>query len=98
MLTALLLILFFGLGYVILFRFRIPWRNLPKEIHNSFYHLNRASSWILLVFFLVILLFPLICGLEFFLKTDANVVVVIFFFFWCYQWIKIVWNSMEKIP
>jgi hypothetical protein len=35
----------------------------------------------------------LVVGLDFYLKTDANVLIVLIFFVWDYQWIKIIWNG-----
>ncbi|NUM42476.1 MAG: hypothetical protein HUU45_12685 [Leptospiraceae bacterium] len=77
------------------FYFCLKNRFFEFNFHSIRYSLQKAvaspsnkDSIILLVFFLSFLLFPLFWGLTFFLKTDANVVVVLIFMTWCYNWIK----------
>lgn len=50
------------------------WNSLPHLVH--------------FVSFLLFLLLPLTIGLSLYLKTDANVVVVIFWILWSYNWTK----------
>lgn len=98
MLTVIWILCLFATGFAIFFRMKISFRDMGFRIKTAFFPPRTANSGILLAFFLLLLLFPLVAGMEFFLRTDANVLVVIFFLFWIYQWIKIVWNSEEKKP
>jgi hypothetical protein len=49
---------------------------------------TRKERYITLCFFCSFLLLPLFWGLAFFLKTDANILVVLFTMVWSYNWIK----------
>lgn len=84
---------FLAFSYLVFFSQKIKPSNLILEFRKSFSKLGTGESWIRIGYFFTILLFPLIVGMNFYLKTDANVVVVLVFFVWVYQWIKIVWNS-----
>lgn len=89
------------IGFLVFGKEKYSFRGFPSSIKASF-GVSSASErkgrgWVILLF-LTILLSPLVVGLDFFLKTDANVLVVVFFLFWFYQGIKLVWNSEEKNP
>ncbi|TGN09119.1 LIC10362 family protein [Leptospira ilyithenensis] len=53
-------------------------------------HLKTPTHFILFFSFLLFLFLPLTTGLSLYLKTDANVLVVIFFIIWAYNWSKYV--------
>ncbi|MBM9578246.1 hypothetical protein JWG45_13900 [Leptospira sp. 201903070] len=53
---------------------------------NSLFLLLSLSAWMLL---------PLFWGLAFFLKTDANVLIVIGFMVWTYYWLKYLFSTDE---
>jgi hypothetical protein len=57
--------------------------------------LNRSSStdFIYCLFLIAWILLPLGLGMPVFLRTDANVLVVLIFLVWSYQSFKLVWNS-----
>ncbi|TGN20636.1 hypothetical protein EHS15_03070 [Leptospira idonii] len=46
------------------------------------------SHWVLLSCFAFFLTLPLTLGLSVYLKTDANVLVVILWVIWTYNWVK----------
>lgn len=54
---------------------------------NSIFLLLSLSAWMLL---------PLFWGLVFFLKTDANVLIVIGFMIWTYYWLKYLFTPSES--
>lgn len=58
---------------------------------------NLGSLYLLIAYFLFMIL-PFFWGLTFFLKTDANVVVVILALSWIYNWTKYIFlnEKLEK--
>ncbi|NCN10257.1 MAG: hypothetical protein GW938_10475 [Leptospira sp.] len=54
---------------------------------------NTKDDWFGILFLVFLLIAPLVVGFSFYLKSDANVVVVLAFLIWIYQWIKAIWNS-----
>jgi len=98
MATAVFIFLLLVLGVKIFYKNQIPLRKLPYAIQTSFRNPTQKESWVFIAFFLVVLFFPLVSGLEFFLRTDWNAFVVIFFLFWAYQWSRIVWYSEKENP
>ncbi|MCC5815617.1 MAG: hypothetical protein JJT78_12745 [Leptospira sp.] len=99
MISAIWIFALFALAGIVFFVQKLsPASELAFRIRSAILSPTRDGAWALILLFLAIIFFPLVVGLDFFLKTDANVLVVIFFLFWLYQWIKIIWNSTEKIP
>jgi hypothetical protein len=86
---------FLAFTFLVFFSQKTKFSNLILAFHQSFSNLGSGESWIRIGYFVLILFFPLIVGMNFYLKTDANVIVVLVSFVWIYQWIKIVWNSRE---
>ncbi|EMO24754.1 hypothetical protein LEP1GSC170_4921, partial [Leptospira interrogans serovar Bataviae str. HAI135] len=55
---------------------------------ESIFLLLSLCTWMLL---------PLFWGLTFFLKTDANVLIVIGFMIWTYYWLKYLLSTDETV-
>ncbi|MBM9548495.1 hypothetical protein JWG40_15815 [Leptospira sp. 201903074] len=90
LIVHLLALLLFALLYS--FRFR---KLVPNPEQNILLQIQAASKdWkstpylVLLIGFALFLLLPLTLGFSFFLRTDANVVVVIVWIIWAYNWSK----------
>jgi len=60
---------------------------------NALVRHNTKDDWFGILFLVFLLIAPLVVGFSFYLKSDANVVVVLAFLIWIYQWIKAIWNS-----
>ncbi|XDD47551.1 hypothetical protein AB3N60_05545 [Leptospira sp. WS39.C2] len=74
------------------FRFRAevagPKGNLLVEIQNAGNHWKQTPYLVLILAFLLFLTFPLTLGFHFYLRTDANVLVVVVWIIWAYNWSK----------
>ncbi|TGK84255.1 hypothetical protein EHQ31_06115 [Leptospira montravelensis] len=85
-------LVFFLFVLVYAFRFRKlvpnPEKNILVQIQEATKDWNSTPHLVLLISFLLFLLFPLTLGFSFFLRTDANVLVVIVWIIWAYNWSK----------
>ncbi|TGL21112.1 LIC10362 family protein [Leptospira yanagawae] len=74
------------------FRFRSlaegPKGNLLLEVQNASKDWKKTPHQVLLIAFLLFLLLPLTVGFQFYLRSDANVLVVIVGIIWAYNWSK----------
>ncbi|MGV3667881.1 MAG: LIC10362 family protein [Leptospira bouyouniensis] len=86
----LVLFLLFSLLYSFHFRALAegPKGNLLVEIQTAGKHWKSKPHLVLLLAFLLFLLLPLNIGFYFYLKSDANVLVVILWIIWAYNWSK----------
>ncbi|EOQ95401.1 hypothetical protein LEP1GSC195_2169 [Leptospira wolbachii serovar Codice str. CDC] len=82
----------FLFAFLYSFRFR---KLVPNPNLNILLQIQAASKdWkstpylVLLIGFALFLLLPLTLGFSFYLRTDANVVVVIVWIIWAYNWSK----------
>ncbi|MCG6142906.1 LIC10362 family protein [Leptospira bandrabouensis] len=82
----------FLLVLVYAFRFRKLEAHLEKnilvQIQEATKDWKSTPNLVLLASFVLFLLFPLTLGFSFFLRTDANVLVVIVWIIWAYNWSK----------
>ncbi|TGL63374.1 LIC10362 family protein [Leptospira sarikeiensis] len=60
--------------------------DIRLDIEASFSLPLVGNSWIWFLFLLSFFLLPFFWGLTFYLKSDANVLVIIFGLFWIYFW------------
>ncbi|TGL85999.1 hypothetical protein EHQ68_09535 [Leptospira congkakensis] len=80
--------------FVLLYSFRFrklvsnPEENILVQIHLATDDWKSTPNLVLLSAFVLFLLFPLTLGFSFYLKTDANVLVVILWIIWAYNWSK----------
>ncbi|MCT8333084.1 hypothetical protein NUH30_05325 [Leptospira sp. 85282-16] len=85
-------LVFFLFVLVYAFRFRklVPnqEKNILVQIQEATKDWNSTPHLVLLISFILFLLFPLTLGFSFFLRTDANVLVVIVWIIWAYNWSK----------
>ncbi|TGK34960.1 hypothetical protein EHQ12_11710 [Leptospira gomenensis] len=99
MIYALILTILCGFFFVLSYKeFQGPKKlsSLRPTFQNAFrFPLRRNSVFLLLSLFAWMLL-PLFWGLAFFLKTDANVLIVIGFMIWTYYWLKYLLTSSES--
>lgn len=93
MISAIWTIVLSVLGILVFLQKKKSFVELRFGIKNAILHPLQKDSWFLLGFLFFLLLFPLIVGLDFYLKSDANVLIVLIFFVWDYQWIKMIWNG-----
>jgi len=93
MISAIWTIVLSVLGILVFIQKNKSFGELRDGIKNALLHPTQKDSWMLLGFLFFLLLFPLVAGLDFYLKSDANVLIVLIFFVWDYQWIKIIWNG-----
>ncbi|WP_425528973.1 LIC10362 family protein [Leptospira levettii] len=86
------LFLFFLLSSLYWFQFRSqvegPKGNLLIEIQNAGKHWKETPHLVLVLAFILFLLLPLVIGFQFYLRSDANVLVVIVWIIWAYNWSK----------
>ncbi|QDK24169.1 LIC10362 family protein [Leptospira weilii] len=66
---------------------------LQNALHSPF----QKESVFLLLSLCIWMLLPLFWGLAFFLKTDANVLVVIGCMIWTYYWLKYLFSTDEAV-
>ncbi|WP_025185480.1 LIC10362 family protein [Leptospira interrogans] len=64
-----------------------------SALHSPF----QKESIFLLLSLCTWMLLPLFWGLAFFLKTDANVLIVIGFMIWTYYWLKYLLSTDETV-
>lgn len=80
--------------FVLLYAFRFrklvpnPEQNILLQIQAATKDWKSTHHLVLLFSFALFLLLPLTLGFTFYLKTDANVVVVIVWIIWAYNWSK----------
>ncbi|EMY68955.1 LIC10362 family protein [Leptospira vanthielii] len=80
--------------FVLLYSFRFqklvpnPNLNILEQIQVASKDWKSTPYLVLLISFALLLLLPLTLGFTFFLRTDANVVVVIVWIIWAYNWSK----------
>jgi len=92
--TTLLVFLFSYLLKTKVFSISLTYNlNTIKSSTNS---LNNQKSILVLLTYFLFLILPLFWGLGFFLKSDANVVVVLFTIVWIYNWIKYTYFYPEE--
>ncbi|XDD51877.1 hypothetical protein AB3N59_02315 [Leptospira sp. WS92.C1] len=99
MIYALILTILCGLFFILSYR---EWKG-PKslstfrsEFKNVLHTPFRKNSILLLLSLCSWMLLPLFWGLAFFLKTDANVLIVIGFMIWTYYWLKYLFSTNES--
>ncbi|TGK84613.1 hypothetical protein EHQ24_06380 [Leptospira noumeaensis] len=83
-------LLFFALLFAFRFRKLVPHpeTNVLEQIQVATNDWKSTPHWVLLLTFILFLFYPLTLGFSFFLRTDANVVVVILWVIWAYNWSK----------
>jgi hypothetical protein len=86
-LLSLLLFILAGILYKKDFPF-FKWKELQKTIQRSFFNPFSLDHLVIILFFISLMLLPLLWGLTFYLRTDMNVVVVLLTFTWIYNWVK----------
>ncbi|EIE02785.1 LIC10362 family protein [Leptospira licerasiae] len=74
------------LGIRNLGKFPISLDEIRLEIEATFATPFSGKSWIWFLFLISFFLLPFFWGLTFFLKSDANVLVIILGLFWIYFW------------
>lgn len=84
------------LGYVLFLQKKAPISQAGLRIRRAFSQDPVAPRSLHLLFFIAVLFWPLVAGMDLWARTDANVIVVLVFFAWAYQWIKFVWNSQPE--
>ncbi|WCL50412.1 hypothetical protein [Leptospira sp. GIMC2001] len=84
-------------GYKVFSSNKNDYKSLLFSTRKAILQPLAPGNWVFIIFYLLILLSPLVFGLAIYLRTDANVVVVLVFYVWLYQWIKAVWNSYESM-
>jgi hypothetical protein len=72
--------------------FSISYSEISKSMRESIKDPLDLSNILLLLFFLSFLILPFSWGLTFYLRTDANVLVVLLGMVWIYNWIKYVFQ------
>ncbi|AYV56394.1 LIC10362 family protein [Leptospira kmetyi] len=73
------------------FRLSFLRSRFQAALHSPF----QKESAFLLLSLCAWMLLPLFWGLAFFLKTDANVLIVIGFMIWTYYWLKYLFSTDE---
>ncbi|MBP7280007.1 MAG: hypothetical protein KBA66_00420 [Leptospiraceae bacterium] len=76
--------------------FEVGYSSIASALRNSVSDWRNTGSVYLLTAYTFFMLLPLCWGLTFFLKSDANVVVVILAFTWIYNWTKYIFLN-EKL-
>ncbi|MBK8398051.1 MAG: hypothetical protein IPL26_22780 [Leptospiraceae bacterium] len=78
--------------------FELIYSSIASALRNSILNWKNAGSIFLLSSYLLFMLLPFFWGLTFFIKTDANVVIVILGFTWIYNWTKYIFlnEKLEK--
>ncbi|MBP9887210.1 MAG: hypothetical protein KBF93_12990 [Leptospiraceae bacterium] len=94
-LITILFIAFFQLAQKSL-GFSWGYSSIASALRNSIANWKNIGSIYLLTAYALFMLLPLFWGITFFLKTDANVVVVILSFSWVYNWTKYIFLN-EKL-
>ncbi|MCW7481264.1 LIC10362 family protein [Leptospira kanakyensis] len=80
--------------FVLLYAFRFrklvpnPEPNLLLQIQTATKDWKSTHHLVLLIGFSLFLLYPLTLGFSFYLRSDANVLVVILWVIWAYNWSK----------
>ncbi|TGL54106.1 hypothetical protein EHQ59_07885 [Leptospira kemamanensis] len=84
------LFLLFSLLYWFRFRSEVtgPKGNILQEIQTASTQWKSKPHLILLLAFVLFLTLPLTIGFQFYLRSDANVLVVIVWIIWAYNWSK----------
>ncbi|PJZ44080.1 LIC10362 family protein [Leptospira brenneri] len=85
-----LAVLIFILLYAFRFRKLVPnpEQNILLQIQVATKDWKSTPNLVLLIAFSLFLLYPLTLGFSFYLRTDANVLVVILWIIWAYNWSK----------
>ncbi|TGK15510.1 LIC10362 family protein [Leptospira stimsonii] len=98
MIYALILTILCGLFFFLSYKGKGTPKNLSslrigfqKALNSPF----QKNSLFLLLSLCAWMLLPLFWGLAFFLKTDANVLIVIGFMVWTYYWLKYLFSTDE---
>ncbi|MDX1957528.1 MAG: hypothetical protein SFU98_03090 [Leptospiraceae bacterium] len=65
------------------------WSNSLRENKTSIF---KDNNFLLYFTFFLFLILPFFWGLSFYLRTDANVVVVLIGFTWIYNWVKYIFQ------
>lgn len=96
-LATLLFIAFFLLARKSL-GFDLTYSSLAAALRTALLNWKDLGSIYLLTSFFFFMLLPFFWGLAFFLKTDANVIIVILCFSWIYNWTKYIFlfEKLEK--
>ncbi|TDY72111.1 hypothetical protein CLV96_1096 [Leptospira meyeri] len=82
------------LVFVLLYSFRFrklvpnPEQSILVQIQATTKDWKFTPNLVLLIAFSLFLLFPLTLGFSFYLRSDANVLVVILWIIWAYNWSK----------
>ncbi|HMV43489.1 MAG TPA: hypothetical protein PK079_12300 [Leptospiraceae bacterium] len=94
-LITLLFILFLHLSKKSL-GFSYTYFSITSALRNSILDWKKVSSIQLLSAYFLFMLLPFFWGLTFYLKSDANVVVVILGFTWIYNWTKYIFLNEKS--
>jgi hypothetical protein len=94
-LITILFVAFFQLAHKSI-GFELTYSSIANALRNAVADWKSAGSLYLLTAYLLFMLLPFFWGLTFFLKTDANVVIVILAFSWIYNWTKYIFLN-EKL-
>ncbi len=86
-LITILFIAFFQLARMSI-GFELAYSSITNSLRNAVVDWKNTGSMYLLSAYFLFMLLPFFWGLTFFLKSDANVVVVILAFSWIYNWTK----------
>ncbi|EMS85036.1 hypothetical protein LEP1GSC074_3721 [Leptospira noguchii str. Hook] len=70
---------------------------LRSQFQSALHSPFQKESIFLLLSLCTWMLLPLFWGLTFFLKTDANVLIVIGFMIWTYYWLKYLLSTDETV-
>jgi hypothetical protein len=77
-------------------KIEISFFSIINELRNSVRNWKELSSIYLILFYIGFMFLPLFWGLSFYLKSDANVVVVVFFIIWVYNWTRYIFLYEKK--
>lgn len=94
-LITILFVLFFQLAKKSI-GFSLTYSSIASALRDSVIDWKKTSSVYLLLSYGLFMLLPFFWGLTFFLKSDANVAVVILGFTWIYNWTKYIFLN-EKL-
>ncbi|MBK6605412.1 MAG: hypothetical protein IPO06_13835 [Leptospiraceae bacterium] len=95
LLITILFIAFFQLARKSL-GFELGYSSVAASLRRSVLNWKNTGSIYLLTAYSLFMLLPFFWGLTFYLKSDANVVVVILGFSWIYNWTKYIFLN-EKL-
>ncbi|MBL0264791.1 MAG: hypothetical protein IPQ05_13150 [Leptospiraceae bacterium] len=94
-LITILFIAFFQLARKSL-GFELGYSSVATALRSSALNWKNTGSLYLLTAYFLFMLLPFFWGLTFYLKSDANVVIVILGFSWIYNWTKYIFLN-EKL-